>query len=122
MSKETNFWLNVALTFLGVILKDIFKIDVVLFFIVVFWMYLITNTFVSDMHLTKKYIVFLFGISMVYTFFAYVIIDTTICNFLQLLCGLIIGYANQKYFQTEKEYKESKSPFRLRRSAKDLGL
>ena len=51
MKQFLTFMLDCSLIFLGVVLKDIFQIDEFLFFIIVFWLYLITNTFVDKMHL-----------------------------------------------------------------------
>ena len=56
MNDFINFLLNVSIICLGSVLKDIFQIDEFLFFIIVFWVYIITNAFVNEIHLTKEYI------------------------------------------------------------------
>lgn len=56
MQDFINFLLNVSIICLGSVLKDIFNVDEFLFFIIVFWVYIITNAFVNEIHLTKEYI------------------------------------------------------------------
>ena len=71
MKDFINFLLNVSIICLGCILKDIFQVDEFLFFIIVFWVYIITNTFVNEIHLNEKYIAYLFFVSIIYTFATY---------------------------------------------------
>ena len=121
MKDFLDFSLNISIIILGVVLKEIFKVDAFLYLISVFWLYVITNTFVNKMHLTKEYIIILFFVSVVYTFAAYKLEIVIFATILQLVCGAFVNEAN-KHFQTEKEYIENKYLIRPRLSSKDLGL
>lgn len=107
MKEILNFCLNISIIFLGVVIKDIFQLDAFLYFLVVFWLYLITNTFVNKMHLTKEYIVFLLFVSIIYTFASYKLDIEIFATTLQLASGTFLGEVN-KYFLTEEEFRKPK--------------
>ena len=95
-----NFLLNVSIICLGCILKNIFQVDEFLFFIIVFWLYIITNAFVNDVHLNEKYIVYLLYVSIIYTFATYKINIVVFSTIIQLVCGVFINELNN-YFEED---------------------
>ena len=105
MNDFINFLLNVSIICLGSILKDIFQVDEFLFFIIVFWVYIITNAFVNEIHLTKEYIIYLILISIVYTFAAYQLKVPVFTTIIQLVCGVVVNDLN-KCFTNEDEKKQ----------------
>ena len=105
MKNFINFLLNVSIICLGSVLKDIFQVDEFLFFIIVFWVYIITNAFVNEIHLTKEYIIYLILISIVYTFAAYQIQVPVFTTIIQLVCGVVVNDLN-KCFTNEDEKKQ----------------
>ena len=105
MKDFINFLLNVSIICLGSVLKDIFQVDEFLFFIIVFWVYIITNAFVNEIHLTKEYIIYLILISIVYTFAAYQIKVLVFTTIIQLVCGVVVNDLN-KCFTNEDEKKQ----------------
>lgn len=104
MKDFINFLLNIVFIFFGCVLKDIFKVDEFLFFIIVFWLYIITNTFINKMNLIKDYILSLLFVSIIYTFATYELSITIFSNSLQLMCGILINELND--FFTNNEIKE----------------
>ena len=117
MKNIYEFLLNITLISLGVILKDIFQIDEFLFFIIVFWLYLITNTFINKIQLNEEYILILLFVSIIYTFATYQLSVVVYQTIMQLICGSFIGEIND-YFPKESEFK--KNPFKRRISSYDL--
>lgn len=103
MQDFINFLLNVSIICLGSVLKDIFNVDEFLFFIIVFWVYIITNAFVNEIHLTKEYIIYLILISIVYTFAAYQLKIPVFTTIIQLLCGVVVNDLNQCFEDEEKQ-------------------
>lgn len=95
-----NFLLNVSIICLGCILKNIFQVDEFLFFIIVFWLYIITNAFVNNIHLNKEYIIYLFFVSIIYTFATYQINIVVFSTIIQLVCGIFINELNN-YFEED---------------------
>lgn len=95
-----NFLFNVSIICLGCILKNIFQVDEFLFFIIVFWLYIITNAFVNDVHLNEKYIVYLLYVSIIYTFATYKINIVVFSTIIQLVCGVFINELNN-YFEED---------------------
>lgn len=104
MKDFINFLLNVSIICLGSVLKDIFQVDEFLFFIIVFWVYIITNAFVNEIHLTKEYIIYLIFISIVYTFAVYQLKVPVFTTIIQLVCGVVVNDLN-KCFTNEDEEK-----------------
>ena len=102
MKDFTNFLLNVSIICLGSVLKDIFQVDE-LFFIIVFWVYIITNAFVNEIHLTKEYIIYLILISIVYTFAAYQLKVPVFTTIIQLVCGVVVNDLNKCFEDEEKQ-------------------
>ena len=100
MKDFINFLLNVSIICLGSILKNIFQVDEFLFFIIVFWLYIVTNAFVNDIYLNEKYIVYLFFVSIVYTFATYQINIVVFSTIVQLVCGTFINELNN-YFEED---------------------
>ena len=84
-------------------MKDIFQIDEFLFFIIVFWVYIITNVFVNEIHLTKEYIIYLIFISIVYTFASYQLKIPVFTTIIQLVCGVVVNDLNQCFEDEEKQ-------------------
>ena len=100
MKNIYEFLLNITLISLGVILKDIFQIDEFLFFIIVFWLYLITNTFINKIQLNEEYILILLFVSIIYTFATYQLNVIVYQTIMQLICGSFIDEVNA-YFLIE---------------------
>lgn len=103
MNDFINFLLNVSIICLGSILKDIFQVDEFLFFIIVFWVYIITNAFVNEIHLTKEYIIYLILISIVYTFATYQLKVQVFTTIIQLVCGVVVNDLNKCFEDEEKQ-------------------
>ena len=68
-------------------------------------MYIITNAFVNEIHLTKEYILCLIFVSIVYTFASYQLKIPVFTTIIQLVCGLLISELNN-YFENEDEEKQ----------------
>ena len=102
MKNIYEFLLNITLISLGVILKDIFQIDEFLFFIIVFWLYLITNTFINKIQLNEEYILILLFVSIIYTFATYQLNVIVYQTIMQLICNSFIDEVNA-YFLIEMD-------------------
>ena len=102
MKNIYEFLLNITLISLGVILKDIFQIDEFLFFIIVFWLYLITNTFINKIQLNEEYIFTLLFVSIIYTFATYQLNVIVYQTIMQLICNSFIDEVNA-YFLIEMD-------------------
>ena len=105
MKKLKEYFLLFCLDCAFIILSNVLKLytnDVILLFIIVFYIYLLKNTFISGMHLTKGYVGSLIVVSIVYVLIGCIPIDEGLITTLQLFCGSFIStYLNNIYEKEE---------------------
>lgn len=90
-----------------------------------FYIYLLKNTFISGMHLTKEYIGKLIIVSIVCVLIGCIPISESLITTLQLFCGSFIStYLNNIYEKEEAYQSKIRRCYlnRRRPSSKDLGL
>ena len=96
--------------------------DVILLFIIVFYIYLLKNTFISGMHLTKEYVGSLVVISIVCVLIGCIPINESIITTLQLFCGSFISTYLNNIYEKEETYQLKRRMYQLnkkRPSSKD---
>lgn len=97
------FCLDCAFIILSNVLK-LYTNDVILLGIIVFYIYLLKNTFISGMHLTKEYIGKLIIVSIVCVLIGCVPINESFITTLQLFCGSFISTYLNNIYEKEEAY------------------
>ena len=128
MKKLKEYFLLFCLECSFIILSNVLKLytnDVILLFIIVFYIYLLKNTFISGMHLTKGYVSSLVVVSIVCVFIGCIPINESIITTLQLFCSSFISTYLNNIYEKEETYQLKRRMYQLnkkRPSSKDLGL
>ena len=128
MKKLKEYFLLFCLECSFIILSNVLKLytnDVILLFIIVFYIYLLKNTFISGMHLTKEYIGKLIIVSIVCVFIGCVPISESMITTLQLFCSSFISTYLNNIYEKEETYQLKRRMYQLnkkRPSSKELGL
>ena len=128
MKKLKEYFLLFCLECSFIILSNVLKLytnDVILLFIIVFYIYLLKNTFISGMHLTKGYVSSLVVVSIVCVLIGCIPINESIITTLQLFCGSFISTYLNNIYEKEETYQLKRRMYQLnkkRPSSKDLGL
>lgn len=118
------FCLDCAFIILSNVLK-LYTNDVILLGIIVFYIYLLKNTFISGMHLTKEYIGKLIIVSIVCVLIGCVPISESLITTLQLFCSSFISTYLNNIYEKEETYQTKRRMYQLNRkrlSSKELGL
>ena len=128
MKKLKEYFLLFCLECSFIILSNVLKLytnDVILLFVIVFYIYLLKNTFISGMHLTKEYIGKLIIVSIVCVLIGCVPISESMITTLQLFCGSFISTYLNNIYEKEETYQSKRRMYQLNRkrpSSKTLGL
>ena len=128
MKKLKEYFLLFCLECSFIILSNVLKLytnDVILLFIIVFYIYLLKNTFISGMHLTKGYVSSLVVVSIVCVLIGCIPINESIITTLQLFCGSFISTYLNNIYEKEETYQTKRRIYQLnkkRPSSKTLGL
>ena len=128
MKKLKEYFLLFCLECSFIILSNVLKLytnDVILLFIIVFYIYLLKNTFISGMHLTKGYVSSLVVVSIVCVLIGCIPISDSIITTLQLFCGSFISTYLNNIYEKEETYQLKRRMYQLNRkrpSSKTLGL
>ena len=128
MKKLKEYFLLFCLECSFIILSNVLKLytnDVILLFIIVFYIYLLKNTFISGMHLTKGYVSSLVVVSIVCVLIGCIPISESIITTLQLFCGSFISTYLNNIYEKEETYQLKRRMYQLnkkRPSSKTLGL
>ena len=128
MKKLKECFLLFCLDCAFIILSNVLKLytnDIILLFIIVFYIYLLKNTFISGMHLTKGYVNSLVVVSIVCVLIGCVSIDENIITTLQLFCSSFISTYLNNIYEKEETYQLRRRMYQLNRkrpSSKTLGL
>ena len=118
------FCLDCAFIILSNVLK-LYTNDIILLFIIVFYIYLLKNTFISGMHLTKGYVSNLIVVSIVCVLIGCIPISESMITTLQLFCGSFISTYLNNIYEKEETYQLKRRIHQLnkkRPSSKELGL
>ena len=128
MKELKKYFLLFCLDCAFIILSNVLKLytnDVILLFIIVFYIYLLKNTFISGMHLTKGYVSSLIVVSMVCVLIGCIPINESIITTLQLFCSSFISTYLNNIYEKEETYQLKRRIYQLnkkRPSSKTLGL
>ena len=128
MKKLKEYFLLFCLECSFIILSNVLKLytnDVILLFIIVFYIYLLKNTFISGMHLSKGYVGSLIVVSIVCVLIGCIPINESIITTLQLFCGSFISTYLNNIYEKEEAYQTKRRMYQLNRkrpSSKTLGL
>ena len=128
MKKLKKYFLLFCLECSFIILSNVLKLytnDVILLFIIVFYIYLLKNTFISGIHLTKGYVSSLVVVSIVCVLIGCIPISESIITTLQLFCGSFISTYLNNIYEKEETYQLKRRMYQLnkkRPSSKTLGL
>ena len=128
MKELKKYFLLFCLDCAFIILSNVLKLytnDVILLFIIVFYIYLLKNTFISGMHLTKGYVGSLGVVSIVCVLIGYIPINESIITTLQLFCSSFISTYLNNIYEKEETYQLKRRIHQLnkkRPSSKTLGL
>lgn len=128
MKKLKEYFLLFCLECSFIILSNVLKLytnDVILLFIIVFYIYLLKNTFISVMHLTKGYVSSLVVVSIVCVLIGCIPINESIITTLQLFCSSFISTYLNNIYEKEETYQLKRRMYQLnkkRPSSKTLGL
>ena len=128
MKELKKYFLLFCLECSFIVLSNVLKLytnDVILLFIIVFYIYLLKNTFISGMHLTKEYVGSLVVISIVCVLIGCIPINESIITTLQLFCGSFISTYLNNIYEKEETYQLKRRMYQLnkkRPSSKTLGL
>ena len=118
------FCLDCAFIILNNVLK-LYTNDVILLGMIVFYIYLLKNTFISGMHLTKGYVSSLVVVSIVCIFIGCIPISENMIMTLQLFCSSFISTYLNNIYEKEETYQSKRRMYQLNRkrpSSKTLGL
>ena len=125
MKELKKYFLLFCLECSFIVLSNVLKLytnDVILLFIIVFYIYLLKNTFISGMHLTKGYVSSLIVVSIVYVLIGCIPIDEGLITTLQLFCGSFISTYLNNIYEKEETYQLKRRMYQLnkkRPSSKD---
>ena len=118
------FCLDCAFIILSNVLK-LYTNDVILLGMIVFYIYLLKNTFISGMHLTKGYVSSLVVVSIVCIFIGCIPISENMIMTLQLFCSSFISTYLNNIYEKEETYQLKRRMNQLNRkrnSSKTLGI
>ena len=107
MKKLKEYFLLFCLDCAFIILSNVLKLytnDVILLGMIVFYIYLLKNTFISGMHLTKGYVSSLVVVSIVCIFIGCIPISENMITTLQLFCSSFISTYLNNIYEKEETY------------------
>ena len=125
MKKLKEYFLLFCLECSFIILSNVLKLytnDAILLFIIVFYIYLLKNTFISGMHLTKGYVGSLVVVSIICVLIGCIPINESLITTLQLFCGSFISTYLNNIYEKEETYQLKRRMYQLnkkRPSSKD---
>ena len=128
MKKLKEYFLLFCLECSFIILSNVLKLytnDIILLGMIVFYIYLLKNTFISGMHLTKGYVSNLIVVSIVCVLIGCIPISESMITTLQLFCSSFISTYLNNIYEKEETYQSKRRIHQLnkkRPSSKELGL